>query len=126
MIPFKKPTFIDGLHSKFSFSSEDGEYGIKLLSGRNPEVIHIFVNRFTNDGGEDNYSDWIKESNDILDADDMLYGYNWASGKKLFKHTTTIVERLLAAKGNVLLIIVILATSVAFEWKQARSNIDSK
>ena len=74
------------IHKKFAFSSENGEYGIKYLKGDNPNNIHIFVNGFTNDGGVNNYKDWISEAKDILDENDTLYGYDWASGKELSKH----------------------------------------
>ena len=118
-------SFINKIHKKFAFSSENGEYGIKYLSGKNTNIIHIFLNGFTNDTENDNYKDWIKESVDIIDEDDILYGYDWASGKELSKHIKKIGKILVGSKLSVPIIlgkIGILAYKFRAEWKQARNN----
>lgn len=114
--------FINKIHEKFAFSPSDGEYGVKYLKGNNENIIHIFVNGFTNDSEEENYKDWIKESIDIIDENDTLYGYDWASGKKPVEHITKFIPYLVRAKGNPYLTIGTLLYKVRAEWKQARNH----
>ena len=121
----KKYKIIEEVHKKFAFSSEDGEYGIKHLKGNNKETIHIFVNGFTNDSEDDNYKDWINQSIDIIDKNDTLYGYDWASGKNLSKHMTKVMPLLLRSKGNPYLTLGTLLYKVRAEWKQARNNSEA-
>jgi len=109
-------------HEKFAFSDTDGEYGVKYLQGESKDTIHIFVNGFTNDSEGNNYKDWLDEAIDILDVEDTLYGYDWASGKKLSKHITQVIPLLARAKGNPILTPLILLSRVRSEWKQARNN----
>jgi len=109
------------LHKKVAFSAEDGNYGIKYLSGSNNKRIHVFVNGFTNDECIGRYIDWTEESRDILDEDDILYGYDWPSGKEIKKHILTVLEKIVTS-SNIPHAIGDLAFSSISEWKQARDN----
>ena len=107
----------------FAFSTEDGDYGIKYLQGKEEsKTIHIFVNGFTNDGGIENYDDWLSKSKNQFCQNDLCYGYSWASGKELFNHINEVGKTFLKVKGNIYLGSAFLLTKVISEWKQARNN----
>ncbi|MEA3316300.1 MAG: DUF726 domain-containing protein [Campylobacterota bacterium] len=131
-----KKAFIDKVKIKIAktlaFSTNDGDYGIKLLSKGKTNTIHIFINGFTNDIQKDSFDGWIRHTKNILNQQDSFYGYHWACGKDPSKEVLKIPnisdlknpsKYLSFIRGfNPYVILGILSVQTLSEWKNAYYN----
>lgn len=137
LIPIKqKYSTIEKMKQKvvsiLAFSSNDGDYGIKVLSEGYSNIIHIFINGFTNDSPQNNFNKWLENTKGILDKNDTFLGFDWPSGKdpstEIFnignlKNPTKFASVL---KGvNIPYILSSLSIQTVSEWKNAHYNSKS-
>ena len=118
--------------SLLAFSSDNGEYGIEVLSKGTTNSVHIFVNGFTNDTEDGSFIEWMKNTKEIYNQEDTFLGYKWASGKDPSNEILKLANiNNLKDPSNYLnfmrgfspaIIISTLSVQLLAEWKNARNN----